>query len=1690
MKRIFFSLLLRAAQLLLSKTRFLLITVSLLISSASNATHIAGGDLDVQWVSGNNFKVTLKLFRDCANNGANFDPTVTMAVYTNGTNALVSTFNMSLSSAQKLTLGDECFAPPSTVCMEEGRYELTVTLPNNTGGYYLVWERCCRSPLNNNIQQDQGMVFYAQVPDPAIKNSSPKFSNYPANGYFCINTLNAFDFSATDADGDQLVYSLITPLAGSSSTNNVIPDPPAPKPFDQVNWTWPYNLNNIVGGTPNMSINSSTGVLTCTPNTLGAFTFSVKVEEFRSGVKIGEVVRDIQFFSLQCNKDVAAITQTPNNDDTALEGCIKATFNFTLDKVQSTDKIIKLDIKGNAVNGVDYAYLDNEIVIPAGQTKATIIIDAFADGIPEGKEDIFLIYYPLPCNDLIQDTVYLFIDDDQPISYTLNGTDLTCNGNLTGQINATITGGIAPYNITVTDTNSGKATVYSSAALPISGLAAGTYSIEIGDAYGCGGQAEVVGALFDAGQTFLPDGNGQIFSSTLNISGISANTITSPEEVQSICLNMEHSSLGDVEIRLISPNGSILTLKQRFNGTDGGHADLGEPVAKNSTDGGNSGNVVPGVGYDYCFTASPTFGTMVQEHQNYSHTYVDATGTTLTDNYLPSGSYNPYQSFGNLVGSPVNGNWIIEVEDHRPQSNGYIFNWSISFKVDKAGDIVTLNEPAKINITGGVTSSSCNGADGAINISASGVNTPLSFSWSNSAVTEDISGLAAGSYTVTVTDTNSCSNQATFLVPNATGPAISGVVTDEKCVGAKDGSIDAAFTGTITNILWSNGAVTEDISGLTPGTYTVTVTDNNGCKSLQSFTVNAATPINITGTSLNEVCGNKEGEINITVSGGDANFVFSWSNGKTTEDLTDLQQGSYTITVKDGKECIKSQTFSLINEVGNCVPPCDLAINNEIIVNETCGQANGSITLSVFTSNSPSQITWSNGMTGNSLTNLSAGNYTATIIDALNCKIIRSYVLTNETGTLSISTPILTNDNCGQNIGSIGITVLGGTTGYTYSWSNGRITEDISGLGQGTYDITVTDGSGCKASASYSIINETAGITLSEIVKNEKCGDGKGTIDITVSPAGTYSYLWSNGATTQDLTNVSAGSYSCTITSSSGCKIYTPDYTIINGAGTLSVTLFDKDDEVCGNGMGEIDLKVSGATSYSFTWSNGATTEDITGLSAGTYSCTITDNAGCNVSTGDIIIFNTPGTLNVTVYKADESCDNAQGSIDLSITGGTPAYSVSWSNSAVTEDLANLSDGSYTYTVTDQQGCTASASVYIADTPGTLNLDNTVVTDETCSNGQGQIDITISGGSGIYTYTWSTGATTQDLAPVASGTYTCIIKDSNNCEIEASATVNNASGTMKIDTSVVNNSNCGKNNGNISLTVSGGSGTYKYTWSNGAVTKNISNLAPGNYLCIIDDQSGCIINYSATILNLNGPSVTSVYAVDDYCGGGSGGVYISVTGGTAPYYYDWSSGETSEDIANLYSGTYYCTITDAKGCNTTISATVGTDGPFYISDSTITSASCSTCSNGSIDITFGGNGAGFLNYYWSNGEATEDIYNLSPGSYTVYYDNGWCYLETTFRVDFLTGITSVKNDLKYSVYPNPTTGVFIIERKSRNTNTQIEITNVLGAALKNLELNETSKQLELDLRMFDNGVYFINFIEGSSRTTQKLIINK
>lgn len=1284
-------------------------------------------------------------------------------------------------------------------------------------------------------------------------------------------------------------------------------------------------------------------------------------------------------------------TQTVNSDNVALEGCIPASFTFSFDDISNQDRIINYTVGGTALNGVDYQYVDSSMTIFAGDLSATIYINAFSDGITEGQESVWIIYQPAPCAPY--DTAFLFINDAQPIDFSLDGFNLDCFDDNTGEIQVNATGGFPPYTFYVTNPDGSETQTLTN---PISGLSAGTYSVNVYDSYGCKADALVIGGVFDADTTFLPDvPNGVIstYEAPLEILGFNAGqTITDVSQIQQICLTMEHSYLGDLEIAVQSPSGQILILKEQ-NG--GGSCDLGEPFASGPVDGANSNLTDPGVGYEYCFNASPIFGTMVQESANYTHTIPSSTGGTYTDNYLPAGSYTAFQSFNALVGSEMNGIWSVLVTDQFALDNGYIFNWYISLIGDMPDTLVTLLEPDEIVTTAFVTNSTCGGSDGAINTSIVGAEAPYTVLWSNGETTENLTGIAAGTYTLTVTDANGCQSAETFLVNNIGSLDISATSSQTSCNGGNDGAIDVTVTGGQTpySFNWNSGQTTEDLSGIIAGNYIVTVTDQMGCIISETVTVTDATPIQINTISVqNEACNTDNGAIQISATGGSGSYGYQWSSGQGTQNIANLSSGTYSVDVIDGNGCTAQNSYTLINDVSNCSAFCYIDIEANILTNEVCGSGNGSIDITVLNAVAPLSYSWSNGSITEDISGLTAGDYTVVVTDANNCSEVQTFTIINQAANLAVSGATIGEDNCGNSNGSINITIAGGALPYSYSWSNGETTQDLTNLTAGSYSVTITDGNGCMISSNYTVNNNAGTLSVTATVNPELCISSNGSINQTVNGGnGTLTYAWSTGQTTQDLTGLATGTYTCVTTDQTGCYVENT-YTVGQLSGDVSLVGSIVTNETCGNGQGAINVTFTG-NNLSFLWSNGATTEDISGIPAGNYSVTASNLQGCSYTSDDIIVINTAGSLSVTTQLiTNELCAGENGAININVSSGTAPYTFVWTNGAVTEDIINLTAGTYSVTVSDANGCIENHAYSVGSSSGTLAIDNALITNENCGNNAGAVDVILAGGTAPLTYIWSNGATTQDVTGLAAGVYSIEITDVNGCSVNESYTINNIANNLAF-TSLVTNEICSNGQGEISLNVTGGTAPYSYTWSNSGSAATVSNLSSGNYSCTITDNTGCSI-VSGNISIGNTPNgMTSTAVITNANCGPNGSIDITVLGGNAPYTYSWSNGATTQDIFNLSAGQFTYTITDNANCIVSGTGSVIETNGSIDYDFTTTSEICGN-NAGEINLSPTG-GTTPYSFLWNNGETTQNISGLSAGNYTcVVTDNNGCAITT------------------------------------------------------------------------------------------------
>ncbi|GEM_PF-639286 len=887
---------------------------------------------------------------------------------------------------------------------------------------------------------------------------------------------------------------------------------------------------------------------------------------------------------------------------------------------------------------------------------------------------------------------------------------------------------------------------------------------------------------------------------------------------------------------------------------------------------------------------------------------------------------------------------------------------------DASGCVATLTgelgQPDAINVMETLMNGAC-GEKGAIDIFVSGGTAPYTYNWSSGETTEDLTNLATGTYTITVTDANSCEGNLTVNISNSGDISIDLSSTNPTCATEANGSVTAMITGGQNPLTyeWSNGATTSSIENVVAGTYAVMVTDGTGCSAMAELTLTAPTGVNLSLTASTPECGVTTGSISLEVTGGTAPYIYAWNNAATTQNINNLTEGTYEVTVTDANGCTGTAAASVTT-------------NSDITATTTtqapaCDGENGSITVDVSGGQPAYTYEWNTGATTKDLMNVAPGNYFLTITDANGCSTNLSAVIESASSLTISNTP--SNPACaGDAGGSIMVEISGGATPYTYSWTNGATTKDISNLMPGGYTLTVTDANGCIITTT-AVLEAPTSLSIEAAETMPSCIGMVGSIDITVSGGtGNYNYAWNFGAATEDVDGLLAGDYTVTVTDANGCQITSMTTIVVPTAIEGTTTIVNPG---CVGEGGQVDLTVSGGTApYTYSWTNGATTEDLTDVAPGDYNVMITDANGCT-TTVNAMVGSTAG-LAVTENVTDATCAGvAGGSIAISVSGGTAPYTYSWTNGATTEDINDLMPGAYSVVITDANGCQLMGTYSLV---GPNAIEVAAETDHPdCSDDTGKINITVSGGTAPYTFAWSNGATTEDLEELLAGTYQGTITDANGCTATASATL---TAPTALSSSFIKTDQDCSGDGNVDLTVSGGTAPYNYVWSNGATTEDLDRVGGGTYSVVISDANNCKLSEEVTVVSTGGIQILVSGTAPNCPEGSDGSLSLNVQGGTLPYSYQWSNGSQAAGLVNIPAGNYMVTVTDAKGCSL-VGPAVLDPAPAIEASVTATNPVCAD-GTGSIDLIATG-GVGNLTYSWTNGATTEDISGLTAGGYTV-----------------------------------------------------------------------------------------------------------
>ncbi|NNC94369.1 MAG: hypothetical protein HKN92_02325, partial [Chitinophagales bacterium] len=899
-----------------------------------------------------------------------------------------------------------------------------------------------------------------------------------------------------------------------------------------------------------------------------------------------------------------------------------------------------------------------------------------------------------------------------------------------------------------------------------------------------------------------------------------------------------------------------------------------------------------------------------------------------------------------------------------------------------------VEEPLPLTASASAMDAQCFATcDGSVTVTANGGNGGLTYIWNdaNGQTTYTATGLCAGTYTVTVIDDHGCSTTASATIQEPTQITISINTTNTSCSDSgATGSAIANASGGSPGYTWqwdsnAGNQTTKTATGLSAGNYTVTVTDANGCIEIASAKILEDDPLVISISSTPNSCfGGSDGSASVSASNGQAPFSYLWSNSGISATISGLTAGSYAVTVTDDNGCTATTSVK-VNEP-------DTLIALATCVPVSCYGANDGSASSIVTGGTPPYVlTWYSTImhvdtippdTFPMANNLKPQMFFGFVVDANGCTDTLECEITEpDSLTISITS---TDVSCyGSCDGSATANISGGTHPYSYAWSNGGNSQSISGLCSGVYSITVTDANGCTSTAIVNI-QEPSPIVLSANQTNVSCfGFCDGTASISAS-GGTfpYSYLWSNGSTTTSLNGLCAGSYSVTVTDDNGC-IAIETVTIIEPDQLQTIT---SQTNVSCNGSCDGSATINtfgGIPPYSYLWSIGATTSSITGLCQGVYSVTVTDGNGCTSS--ESIFITEPDSINLATSSIDASCnDECDGVASVTTSGGTLPYSFAWSNGATTSSLTGLCSGNYTVTVTDANQCLSTADVFISE-PTAINLITSTTNAGCVGNNTGTASVSASGGVSGYSYNWSNGGNTQTITGLAPGLYTVTVTDANQCTAIDTAIVQEQTNTLTLNAIATDAdcggitippSNCACNGGMTNLTV-------KYIGASGVdinvcedmscndIITTFTNVQNGQFLYV--DASGLSggdfgsKTYFSVVGSSNSTEIHTSCSQDiggltfgDYTVAGftdgygnvcnaiicNGSIDLMVIGGTSPFTYSWSNGQSIEDISTLCAGVYSVTVMDDAGCSATLSVTVEELPPTIDPNITTTNADC------------------------------------------------------------------------------------------------------------------------------------------------------
>jgi len=855
-------------------------------------------------------------------------------------------------------------------------------------------------------------------------------------------------------------------------------------------------------------------------------------------------------------------------------------------------------------------------------------------------------------------------------------------------------------------------------------------------------------------------------------------------------------------------------------------------------------------------------------------------------------------------------------------------------------------------------------------------------------------------------DYNSKSGTITIDVGGALTISTPASITNVSCFGESSGAVNISVQGGSGgySYLWSyQNVTTEDLTGVPAGNYSVTVTDNSTNETVsESFSVGGpSAPLSADVQVQNADCGAQtsqdNGAISVGITGGTPQYTINWSGSLPdgTMQQTGLAAGEYAFTITDARGCTFNSGPIEVQEQGGVV--------SNLSPTYIAPDAPGAIDLTVSSGEGPFDYQWSGpanfSSTQGDISGLtSTGQYCVTITDANGCNTVSCIEMYE---VLRFADVIITNACAGDNNGSILVDIAGGRTPFSYSWSNGGSTGvQLNNLAPGNYSLTVTDDKGDVVSGTFEV-SELPAITINASIDpvTGEMSNNNGAVALSISGGRPgYTLNWDNGATGTQINNLSTGQYCVTVTDANGCSAQ-ECYDVNFQAIPLSFSTTTEPTSCTGEPDGRLTISIEGGNDpYVVAFENGPEVNSNNGqvsradLPGGNVRFTVRDENGTVLQGEATIPEPDPIRIAEAIVVHDTEAPGCTGSIRLSLTGGTPGYSVLWNSPNTGSQIINLCAGPFIPTVADANGCTRTFDA-IEVTTFSIRGD---MTNASCPDEpNGAIQLNISGGSTPYTYRWANASgevisTDAGLNDVLPGQYKVTVSESSGNNLIREFTVGSSS-NLAVEVEVLSDFNgfgvsCpDASDGVLRAQGVNGIGSYMYEWVRDgemiSVDAMLSNAQAGQYELTAIDESGCVVT---TQVNLQAPPdvVISPNIGGISCHGGNDGrIEARAAGGAGSTFYDfkWNTGATGSEIRNLRAGTYTVTVTDDYECRTVRSFELQDPEPLEVLVET--KPANEGCNGSARAIVTGGTRPYF--FTWSTSATDSIINNLCPDTYFV-----------------------------------------------------------------------------------------------------------